>query len=263
MSLLVGPPSLRSRHTPPRWSTSRRRWRCRCTSRFISSSACDGGLNAKFQISLRYQLFDSQGPLARRVPWIDDFYLSYSQTSLWDLGEESSPFFDSSYRPRLFYANYDLARFFDGRLRLGVETGLGHESNGKAGADSRSLNMAYVRPARHVRRSCRAAFLRRAADPQLHRNLDNPDIADYRGYVDWMLGFGAKGGLDFWTTLRKGTRSDSGSAELNVSYPLSKLSGGDLTGWVILQYFSGYGESLLDYNRKLESQLRLGIAVAL
>jgi hypothetical protein len=38
---------------------------------------------------------------------------------------------------------------------------------------------------------------------------------------------------------------------------------GDLTGWLLLQYFNGYGESLLDYNRKLESQLRLGIAIAL
>lgn len=31
----------------------------------------DGGLNAKFQISLRYRLFDNNGPLARRLLWID------------------------------------------------------------------------------------------------------------------------------------------------------------------------------------------------
>jgi outer membrane phospholipase A len=223
----------------------------------------DGGLNAKFQISLRYQLFDNQGRLARRVPWIDDLFFSYSQTSLWDLSELSKPFKDSSYRPRLFYANYDLARFFDGQMRLGVETGLGHESNGKEGADSRSYNMVYVRPALTFGDP---AGLRFYAAPLIHNYIaadENPDIADYRGYVDWMFGFGAKGGLDFWTTLRKGTRSTFGSMEVNVSYPLSKLSGGDLTGWLLLQYFNGYGESLLDYNRKLDAQLRLGIAVAL
>jgi outer membrane phospholipase A len=223
----------------------------------------DGGLNAKFQISLRYQLFDGSGPLARRLPWIDDLYLSYSQTSLWDLGDLSKPFRDSSFRPRLFYANYDLARFFDGRLRVGVESGFGHESNGKKEEDSRSFNMFYVRPALTLGDP---AGLRFFAAPLVHNYIaddENPDLKDYRGYVDWIFGFGAKGGLDFWTTLRKGERSDYGSVEANVSYPLAKLSGGDLTGWLTLQYFAGYGESLLDYNRKLDAQWRLGIAVAL
>ena len=223
----------------------------------------DGGLNAKFQISFRYRLFDNQGPLARTLPWIDDLYLSFSQTSLWDLGELSKPFKDSSYRPRLFYANYDLARARDGQLRLGIETGVGHESNGKEGDASRSFNMLYMRPTLVVGDP---DGLRAYMAPLIHNYIaasDNPDIADYRGYVDWLFGIGSKGGLDFWATLRKGTRSDYGSIELNASYPLSKLSRGDLTGWLMLQYFSGYGESLLDYNRKLDSQLRLGISIAL
>jgi outer membrane phospholipase A len=223
----------------------------------------DGGLNAKFQISLRFRLFDDHGRLARRLPWIDDLYLSFSQTALWDLGELSKPFKDSSYRPRLFYANYDLARYFDGNLRFGIESGIGHESNGKEGEDSRSYNMLYARPTLTFGDpdGFRAYFA-----PLIHNYIaasDNPDIDDYRGYVDWLFGVGSKGGLDFWGVLRKGTRSDYGSVELSASYPLSKLSGGDLTGWLMLQYFNGYGESLLDYNRKLDSQLRLGIAIAL
>ncbi len=223
----------------------------------------DGGLNAKFQISFRYQLFDGNGRLARQLPWIDDLYLSFSQTSLWDLNDLSKPFTDSSYRPRLFYANYDLARMLDGQLRFGVESGFGHESNGKDGDSSRSFNMVYARPT--------LTFgdpdgLRFYLAPLIHNYIsddENPDLKDYRGYVDWLVGIGSKGGLDFWATLRKGTRSDFGSAELNLSYPLSKLSGGDLTGWLTLQYFGGYGESLLNYRDKLDSQFRLGIAIAL
>jgi phospholipase A1 len=223
----------------------------------------DGGLNAKFQISLRFRLFDDHGRLARQLPWIDDLYLSFSQTALWDLGELSKPFKDSSYRPRLFYANYDLARYLDGKLRVGLETGIGHESNGKEGDDSRSYNMLYARPTLTFGDpdGFRAYFA-----PLIHNYIaesDNPDIEDYRGYVDWLIGAGSKGGLDLWAVLRKGTRSDFGSIELSASYPLSKLSGGDLTGWLMLQYFNGYGESLLDYDRKLDSQLRLGIAIAL
>jgi phospholipase A1/A2 len=223
----------------------------------------DGGLNAKFQISLRYRLFDGHGRLGQRMPWIDDLYLSFSQTSLWDLGELSKPFTDSSYRPRLFYANYDLAQFAGGQAHLGVETGIGHESNGKEAEDSRSFNMLYVRPTLSF--GDRDGF-RFYVAPLIHNYIaesDNPDLKEYRGYVDWLVGVGSKGGLDFWATLRKGTRSDYGSIELNASYPLSKLSGGDLTGWLMLQYFGGYGESLIDYQRKLDSQLRLGIAVAL
>ena len=223
----------------------------------------DDGLNAKFQISFRYRLFDGEGRLARKLPWIDDLYLAYSQTSLWDLDELSKPFRDSSYRPRLFYANHDLGRLFDGRLRLGVEAGAGHESNGKDGEQSRSYNMFYVRPT--LTFGDPDGFNVYFA-PLIHNYVaesENPDIADYRGYVDWLMGAGSKGGLNFWAQLRKGRRSSFGSVELNLSYPLSKLSGGDLTGWLLLQYFGGHGESLLDYDRKLDSQVRLGVAVAL
>jgi outer membrane phospholipase A len=223
----------------------------------------DGGLNAKFQLSFRYRLFDNEGRLANHLPWIDDLYLSFSQTSLWNLHEKSNPFQDSSYRPRLFYADYSVARLFDGRLHLGFEGGIGHESNGKDGEESRSYNMLYARP---VALLGDPEGLRAYVAPLIHNYIaesDNPDIHKYRGYVDWLIGVGSKGGLDLSATLRKGTASSYGSVELDFSYPLSKLSGGDLTGWLLLQYFAGYGESLIDYNRKLDSQWRLGIAVAL
>jgi outer membrane phospholipase A len=223
----------------------------------------DDGLNAKFQLSLRFRLFDGRGRLASRLPWIDDLYLSFSQTSLWDLSELSKPFRDSSYRPRLFFFDPALTSFLDGRLHVGVEGGVGHESNGKEGTESRSFNMLYLRP---VLSLGDPEGFRMYAAPLIHNYIadgENPDLKDYRGYVDWLFGIGSKGGLDVWTTLRKGRRSDFGSVELSVSYPLSKLSGGDLTGWLMLQYFGGYGESLLDYDRKLDSQLRLGIAIAL
>jgi phospholipase A1/A2 len=223
----------------------------------------DGGLNAKFQISLRYRMFDGNGAIAQRLPWIDDLYLSYSQTSLWDLGELSKPFRDSSYRPRIFYANYDLKRVADGQIRLGIEGGLGHESNGKEGLDSRSLNMLYAKPTLTFGDPEGQRFY---VAPLIYYALDedsNPDIADYRGNVDLLVGFGRRSGWDFWGTLRKGNKSTYGSMELNVSYPLSKLSGGELTGWLMAQYFAGYGESLLEYNRKLDAQFRFGLAIAL
>jgi outer membrane phospholipase A len=223
----------------------------------------DGGLNAKFQISLRYRMFDGNGGIARRLPWLDDLYFSYSQTSLWDLGDLSKPFRDSSYRPRFFYSNTDLIRVADGRIRLGIEGGFGHESNGKDGLDSRSINILYAKPTLTFGDPEGQRFYVAPMFYHYLENSDNPEIERYRGYVDLQVGFGRKSGWDIWGTFRKGTEGNYGSMELNVSYPLAALSGGDLTGWLMLQYFSGYGESLLDYNRKLDAQFRFGLAVAL
>ncbi|MEQ1580390.1 MAG: phospholipase A [Steroidobacteraceae bacterium] len=223
----------------------------------------NGGLNAKFQISLRYRLFDGKGAFARRLPWLDDLYFSYTQTSLWNVDDLSKPFRDSSYRPRLFYSNYDLIRVADGRVRLGIEGGLGHESNGKDGLDSRSIHLAYARPTLTFGDPEGKRFY---VAPMIYQYLEkeeNPDIADYRGRVDLLVGYGRKSGLDFWGTFRKGEVGSRGSMELNVSYPLSRLSGGDLTGWLMAQYFNGYGESLVDYNHKLDAQFRFGLAIAL
>lgn len=218
----------------------------------------DGGLNAKFQISFRYQLFDSRGSLARRIPLLDNFYLGYSQTSLWDLHELSSPFRDTSYRPRLFFADYDIGGSRDGRWHFGIESGFGHESNGKSGADSRSLNAVYLRPTLLLGDPLGKRFF---VTPTFYSYVDaDPhDVYRHRGYMDLLLGYGSKSSWNFWTTLRQGTRH-FGSAELNLSYPLSS---GSLSGWVLLQYFKGYGESPLDYDRRLRSQLRLGLAIAL
>ena len=55
--------------------------------------------------------------------------------------------------------------------------------------------------------------------PLIHNYIaddENPDLKDYRGYVDWLFGVGSKGGLDFWATLRKGSAATYGSVELNA-----------------------------------------------
>lgn len=222
-----------------------------------------GGFNAKFQISFKYRLFDDKGAIANRLPWLDDLYLGFSQTSLWDLGERSSPFHDSSYRPRLFYLDDDFMTLFDGRLRIGLEGGFGHESNGKSASDSRSVNILFAKPiltwgdpeARHL-------YVAPMVFKYLERS-DNPDIADYRGHTELLVGYGSKGELNAWTTIRKGKKSTYASMEFNLSYPLARLSNGGLSGWLMFQYFNGYGESLLDYNERLNSQFRLGLAIAL
>jgi hypothetical protein len=102
---------------------------------------------AKFKISFKYQIVNSHGWLADHVPALEGFHFVYTQTSLWDWNARSAPFFDSSYKPELLYS---LERVLGGKptnwLRFDLQGGLKHESNGKDGADSRSMNIAYLRP---------------------------------------------------------------------------------------------------------------------
>ena len=213
--------------------------------------------NAKFQLSFKFQFFAEDAPLVRRVNFLQDLYFSYSQTSLWDLESNSAPFYDTSYKPRLFYLNDDAWDWPGRRITLGVEGGLGHESNGKSGTDSRSINIAYVKPI-FTFGDPRDWHL--SVAPMLIQYLeksDNPDIANFRGYVDWNVTLGKEDTWQLTGLFRKG--SQGFSTELDLSYPLRAVGLGNLNGYVLLQYFDGYGESILDYNRRLPSQLRLGL----
>ena len=230
----------------------------------------DGGANAKFQLSFKYQFFSEGGWLNRRLKFPARLFLSYTQTSLWDLDDDSSPFTDSSYKPRIFYANDFVTPTDTQHWGFGFEAGFAHESNGKSGVDSRAINAGYVRPSvsYRVNRDHRIYMV-----PLVYFYADvneNPDIADYRGHVDLLIGYGngyvdntddlRKAGLNIWATLRQGQNSDYSSVEGNVALPFRWL-GDNWRGWLLLQYFSGYGETLLDYNRKLESQFRIGYSL--
>ena len=224
--------------------------------------------NSKFQISLKYQLFGDGGDIARLVPPAPNFYVAYSQTSFWDIGGDSSPFFDSSYRPEFLYQlGPRKAHWLPGMTRFDLQAGLKHESNGKAGADSRSLNTAYICPIFTFGDDGESAnphdfFV--ALAPRLWMYLtemsDNPDIYHYRGYGDIRLVTGWRGGLQAAFIGRMGNDWDKGSLEVDLSYPLQKLAIRDLGMYLHAQLFTGYGESLLGYNEN-DTTLRVGVSL--
>lgn len=103
-----------------------------------------GNSNAKFQLSFKYRIFQPDDPRSHGL--IDNLYFAYTQFSLWDLQSPSAPFRDTNYRPSLYYFLPDLGIQNGILSRMAVATGLEHESNGRDGAQSRSINMAFVRP---------------------------------------------------------------------------------------------------------------------
>ncbi|MCC7548864.1 MAG: phospholipase A [Burkholderiales bacterium] len=222
------------------------------------SAGSHGGANAKFQLSLKYRLFNENAGLARRIPALAHLYLGYTQSSLWDLESRSNPFRDTSYQPRLFYADNDVWHGETQPVRLSAEFGLGHESNGRGGDESRSINIAYVRPGLTLGRTGKWQV---TFAPKIYTYLDkedNPDIAEYRGYVDYSATIGKADRWQLTGLLREGT-GEGWSVQMDLSYPLRSVAIGNLNGYLHFQYFGGWGESMLDYDRRLPAQYRIGL----
>jgi phospholipase A1 len=216
------------------------------------------GSDARFQISFKYRPFDPASSVATFMPAFSQLYFAYTQTTLWDLGAESGPFRDSSYRPSLFYQWEGRgADYMPAQWRLGAE----HESNGQSGSRSRSLNTVFVQPSWNfdLVNGKRLTFF-----PRIYQYLDkgeNPDIQKYRGYVDWRVRYGREDGMILSALYRRGTDGYS-TTQLDLSHAISDRIFGRTGSFVHLQLLSGYGETLLDYNKKNDTQLRVGLSIA-
>lgn len=211
---------------------------------------------AKFQFSFKFKLADFGDKTAATT--LNSLQLGYTERSLWDVSAVSSPFYDTSYIPELFWEWIKFpAKKQTGLSWNGFQLGVKHESNGKAGDDSRSVNIAYLR----------TLFFVGPVDgwhlilaPEVWTYFgDEEDIADYRGYGQLRGSFGQANGLQFAFAVMAGKGLRHGSVELGITYPVHGRFL-DSSMFVRAQYFNGYGESILSYDRKSES-LRVGIAL--
>ncbi len=225
---------------------------------FVVGSSDERSFDARFQLSFKYRPFDPDARVAQYLPPLSNLYFAYTQTSLWDLGSHSSPFKDTSYRPSLYYRWAGSGRgIFPDDWRAGLE----HESNGRDGSDSRSINTVFIRPTWHMDL---AHGRRLTLSPKFYQYLeksDNPDIYRYRGYVDLQARYGREDGAILTALYRLGTGGHS-STQLDFSYPISDKLFGRTGTFVHLQLMEGYGETLIDYNRYSDTQLRLGLSLA-
>lgn len=212
---------------------------------------------ARFQFSFKYRLFDPDSLPVAWFPPLSGLHFGYTQTSLWDLSTASAPFHDTSYRPSFFWQGASLGKgLMPNLLRGGFE----HESNGKDGVSSRSLNILFAQPVwSTIFADGRTLFVA----PKFYGYLDkadNPDIQHYRGYADWIFRYGHEGGWLLTSLLRRGT-AGHGSAQVDLSYPLRRPFFARTGGFLHFQLFKGYGESLLDYNIERDTQVRVGFSI--
>lgn len=215
------------------------------------------GLNARFQFSFKYRIFDPESAPVQWLPALGKLHFGYTQTTLWDLHSNSKPYYDTSYRPTLFWqSKLDERATNPAYIRSGYE----HESNGKEGTSSRSIDIFYVQPVlRKDFTDDDSLFFAPRFYGYLDRK-DNPDIARYRGYVDWIVRYGDERSWVLLSRIRAGTAGYAGAA-FDLSVPLRKPLFSRTGGFLYFQLFSGYGESLLDYNIKSPPQLRIGFSI--
>ncbi|TCM15702.1 outer membrane phospholipase A [Novosphingobium sp. PhB165] len=214
---------------------------------------------ARLQISFDYHLFGSHERKDLPTSWRGGLHFTYTQRMFWDLRAQSMPFHNIDYQPELIYVSP--AKVLDNGMSLALQGGLRHESNGRDGEDSRSVNTFYVAPMAAIPLG---GDWRLLVAPKLAFYLgdtsDNPDIIHYRGHTGLFLQIGDPDGLRIATNTRFNFGSGKGAINTEVSYPLPRLLGGGPDFYLFAQAFAGYGENLLDYN-KSTTRLRVGFAL--
>lgn len=207
-------------------------------------------IEAKLQLSFRTKLAENIAGSAT------DAWFGYTQQSYWQAanGRYSSPFRETDYEPEVIVIHPLSLRAGGVYLRY-AGVSLTHESNGRGASLSRSWNRIIGQVG--LESGAWSLQLRpwaRVFDVAGERD-DNPDIEDYAGRGELIAAYRTNGQVVTLTgrhSLRGGRRS-RGSAQLDWAFPIA----GSLNGHV--QLFSGYGESLIDYNHR---QTTLGIGVS-
>jgi phospholipase A1 len=202
----------------------------------------------KFQISIKIPLTHDlfmEG---------DGLYAGYTQKSFWQAysKEISSPFRENNFNPEIFYRmklDEEVLGLNARILTLGFE----HESNGRAEPLSRSWNRIYgivVAEKSNLTLALKAWY----RIPEKASEDNNPDITTYLGYGELYAYYKYDShtlGMMFRPAFSGGFKP---GLQLDWSFPLFK----NLQGYV--QYYNGYGESLIDYNHYSN---RIGVGIML
>jgi phospholipase A1 len=189
-------------------------------------------------------------------------YFAYTQRSVWNYFDESSPFRESNYNPEVFVdlKKQEFITLPVDYMDLGL-IGVEHESNGLGGVNSRSWNKVYWEPTLFYKKrditdnSSDLFTVSIRGWTTFEVGEENKDIKDYLG--DGNVTFQYKlshytseekkeknidKGIQAILKMRKGRRSDFGAIQLDISVKYL------LPITFRLHFWDGYGETLVDYN---------------
>ena len=187
---------------------------------------------------------------------------AYTQTVWWQVYSSSAPFRETNYEPEAF-VTFPTSKNVDKEYGLkGLRVGFLHQSNGQDGLQSRSWNRLYLSSIwQHKNLFTKFRVWYRIPEdkkssPTDASGDDNPDIEDYLGYGDLSFSYIYKKN-HFTLLLRNNlkTSKNKGAVSFTYSTPLGLAK----DTFLYMKLFSGYGESLIDYNRNI-NKISLGFS---
>jgi outer membrane phospholipase A len=202
-----------------------------------------GGDDLKLQYSFKYRPVDEC-----------NFFLAFTNYMLWDIYADSIPIIDNNFNPEAFY------RFVDSdRWLLSADAGYVHLSNGSSGTTSRSIDRLFVRGHKTGLLAGREFYATADAYVILTKSDMNPDYSDYLGFWDftfwWRNVFKQKDGMGLdlqyqRTSGKNGNPFNQGNNLVGLQYRVPSWPRFNPTFYA--QWFNGYGEVILDYNKSHE-----------
>lgn len=213
-------------------------------------------LEIQFQLSLK-------APLAEDLLMEGDvLFFGFTVRSFWQAYNQdiSAPFRETNYEPEIYWATPVPWEILGGDASF-VAVGLSHQSNGRSQLFSRSWNRIYTTL---VWERWRYVFALKVwwripeddkDDPLDPDGDDNPDIEDFLGNFEFTTAY-RKNDQEVSVMLRNNLESEDnrGAIQVDYTFPLHRR----FRGYV--QFFNGYGESLIDYDAHIE---RIGIGILL
>jgi len=207
-------------------------------------------VEAKYQLSFKSKFLGG-------LPFGLAMWGGYTQSSRWQVynGAVSRPFRETNYEPELIAVLPLKQPLFGGTVRM-ASLAINHQSNGRSLPFSRSWNR-WIAGVAWEREDWTVELRPWWRLPEAAAEDDNPDIRDHIGRGELLVSrhWGNHAlHLQLRHSARMGDRS-RGSVQLEYAFPLR----GAMHGW--LQVFSGYGESMVDYNVR-QNKVGLGVTIA-
>lgn len=195
----------------------------------------------------------------------DSLWFAYSQQSYWQLFTKSlsRPFRSTDHEPEVIYTYPTEADLPGGWQLRYTGVGMVHQSNGQSLPLSRSWNRAYLMAGAENGSSLRVMGRIWRRVPESNGTDDNPDISNYVGRAEITGYWNPNQDNMLGVTVRHSLRADKrGSVRLEW---FKTLGNGDdtrnLSGLRLhTQIFSGYGDTLLDYNKR-RTVLNVGLSL--